>query len=142
MKKLTSNDLKQLVLNFFEAKILGDVELNRTFYIKILPLLIWCLMKAVFYHARRTFTKTHEKAFLIKNREYSFKTILADQYSQTTMLDFTESYPDPGGKVYRNPQVAVCQIVNGKTYRTRHYYDPKVPYQYLSKEIVDSVFIE
>jgi ketosteroid isomerase-like protein len=80
-------------------------------------------------------------AFKIEGREFEFKTVLADEPTQTVVVEFVESYPDPETKqVYRTPQVSICKIRDGKIYRTRHYMDPRLSYKYLSKEVIDSVF--
>jgi len=80
-------------------------------------------------------------AFKIKNRDYQFKTIVADVKTQTVVVEFVESYPDPSsGKVFRTPQVAICSFKDGRLYRTRHYMDPRLPYKYLNSSIINKAF--
>ncbi len=82
-----------------------------------------------------------KRAFTIKGREYDFKTIMANEASQTVIAEFVESYPDPKtGQVYRTPQVAICEIKDGKIYRTRHYNDPRLSYKQLSTQEIHKAF--
>ena len=81
------------------------------------------------------------EAFKIKARHFVFHTVLADATTQTVIVEFTESYPDPKTKkIFRTPQVAICQFKNGKLYRTRHYMDPRLSFEYLEMfEIEDAL---
>lgn len=82
-----------------------------------------------------------QEAFKIKARHFVFHTVLADTTTQTVIVEFTESYPDPKTKkIFRTPQVAICQFKNGKLYRTRHYMDPRLSFEYLEMfEIEDAL---
>jgi len=78
-------------------------------------------------------------AFQISDREYQFVHASADEATQTVMVEFVESYGDVAtGKRYRTPQVAVCEIKDGKIWRTRHYCDDRVSYEFLSQEVIDA----
>lgn len=80
-------------------------------------------------------------AFQIKGREYSFKSIVADEKTQTVIVEFIETYPDPKtGQIYRTPQISVCKVENGKIYRTRHYMDPRLSFEDISEHELDAVF--
>lgn len=77
------------------------------------------------------------EAFAIKGREYIFQTVMANEETQTVIVEFIESYPDPHtDKVYRTPQVSICMFKAGKLYRTRHYMDPRLSYEYLSEDVL------
>lgn len=81
-------------------------------------------------------------AFKTEGREYEFKSIVADEETQTVIVEFIESYPDPKtGQVYRTPQISVCNIKNGKIFRTRHYMDPRLSFANISKKEIDSAFL-
>jgi ketosteroid isomerase-like protein len=41
------------------------------------------------------------------------------------------------GQLYRTPQVAVCEVVDGKIRRTCHYNDPRVSYVEVTQEDID-----
>lgn len=77
-------------------------------------------------------------AFETTGREYEFKNVIADEESQTVVVEFIESYPDEKtGKIFRTPQIAVCEIKDDKLFRTRHYMDPRLSYKYLDKSDID-----
>jgi len=79
-----------------------------------------------------------DTAFKIEGREFTFKTVVADESTQTVVVEFIESYPDPEtSQLYRTPQVAICQIKDGKIYRTRHYMDPRLSYENLSQSQIE-----
>lgn len=83
-----------------------------------------------------------KKAFQIRDREFIFKTIVADVSSQTVVVEFIESYPDKKtNKTFRTPQVAICKFKNSKLYRTRHYMDPRLSYEYLDIEEIESAML-
>lgn len=80
-------------------------------------------------------------AFQVKGREFIFKTVIADEESQTVVVEFVESYPDQKTqKTFRTPQVAICKFKGGKLYRTRHYMDPRLSYEYLTLEEIETAF--
>lgn len=80
-------------------------------------------------------------AFTTKDRDYVFKSVVADEQTQTVIVEFIESYPDPAtGQVYRTPQISVCQVKDGKIHRTRHYMDPRLSFEHLSESQIDSAF--
>jgi ketosteroid isomerase-like protein len=82
--------------------------------------------------------KYMEMAFETTGREYEFKNVIADEQSQTVVVEFVESYPDEKtGKTFRTPQVSICEVKDGKLYRTRHYLDPRLSYKYLDKSDID-----
>lgn len=73
-----------------------------------------------------------KEAFQISGRNFVFKTLVADVESQTVVVEFIESYPDQKTKkIFRTPQVAICQFKDDKLYRTRHYMDPRLSFEYL-----------
>jgi len=77
-------------------------------------------------------------AFETTGREYEFKNVIADEKSQTVVVEFVESYPDEKtGKIFRTPQISVCEIKDDKLFRTRHYMDPRLSYKYLDKSDID-----
>ncbi len=80
-------------------------------------------------------------AFKTKGRQYIYKSVVADEESQTVIVEFIESYPDPKtGQVYRTPQISVCQIKNGRIFGTRHYMDPRLSFENLSDSQIESAF--
>lgn len=80
-------------------------------------------------------------AFPIKNREFIFISICADENTQKVIVEFIESYPDPANnKEFRTPQVAVCEIKDGLIHRTRHYMDPRISYLHLSEQDINKAY--
>ena len=79
-----------------------------------------------------------DMAFETTGREYEFINVIADEESQTVVAEFIESYPDEKtGKIFRTPQISVCEIKDGKLFRTRNYLDPRLSYKYLDKSDID-----
>ncbi len=141
---LNNDELIKLVLTSFELERTNAVEkaealLHKDF--KVTEMSEWydgTIFKSLGGDEVRSLMK---KAFVIQGREYDFKNVVANEKDQTVLVEFVESYPDPkSGKAYRTPQVAVCEIKDGKIFRTRHYNDPRLSYKYLSKEKVDEAF--
>jgi hypothetical protein len=85
--------------------------------------------------------QTIGKAFQIGGREFIFKTIVASESTQTVIVEFIESYPEPSThRVYRTPQVAICEFKADKLYRTRHYMDPRLSFEYLAQAVIEKAF--
>lgn len=79
-----------------------------------------------------------DEAYQYAKREYQFVHVVVDEPKQTVIVEFVETYPDPQtGQIYRTPQVAVCEIKDGKIYRTRHYNDPRVSFANITQTEID-----
>lgn len=79
-----------------------------------------------------------QEVFRITDREYQFVHAMADEKQQTVIVEFVESYGDPKtGKRYRTPIVAICEVKDGKIWRTRHYTDDRLSDQFLTQEQID-----
>jgi hypothetical protein len=78
--------------------------------------------------------------YAIKGREYKIKHIIGQ--GDVVMAELVESYPDPKkiGVVYRTPMVIVWEFKNGKIKTGRHYCDPQLSYENLSKEDVKKIY--
>ena len=141
---LNSNELVKLVLTSFELERNGDVEKAKSLLhqdFKVTEMSEWydgTIFKSL---TGREVKELMKKAFAFKGREFDFKNVVSNEKDQTVLVEFVESYPDPkSGKVYRTPQVAVCEVKDGKIFRTRHYNDPRLSYKYLSEEDVNIAF--
>lgn len=78
------------------------------------------------------------QVYQIQERKYQFVNAMADEAKQTVMIEFVETYPDPKtGQLYRTPQVAVCELKDGRIRRTRHYNDPRVSFVDVTQEDID-----
>jgi ketosteroid isomerase-like protein len=139
-KKLSQSALITLVLASFEAERLHNIEVNQAL---LHP--DFAVTDMVISHDDKIFPRLAgselknmiHKAFLIEGRQFTFPTVVADEATQTVIIEFIEEYPDSKtGQVYRTPQVAICQIKDGKIFRTRHYMDPRLSYKELSMEII------
>ena len=81
-----------------------------------------------------------QSAFQIAAREYQYINVVADAQTQVVMMEFVEVSPDPrNGKRFRTPIVAICEIKDRKIYRTRHYTDDRLSYEYLEQPDIDGV---
>jgi ketosteroid isomerase-like protein len=79
--------------------------------------------------AKQAVTEVYET----KGRKYEFINVIADESKQLVMVEFIESYPDPKTEqIYKTPQIAVCQVRDGKIHRTRHYLDPRTSFTEIS----------
>jgi ketosteroid isomerase-like protein len=73
--------------------------------------------------------KKMSEVYKITERNYRFINECADVEKQTVMIEFIEWYPNPSsGQMYCTPQVAICEIRDGKIRRTRHYMDPRTTF--------------
>ena len=79
-------------------------------------------------------------AFTAKGRKYIFKSVIADEQTQTVIVELIESYPSPSTReVYRTSQISVREVKDGKIYRTRHYMGSRLSFEPLSSEEVEVV---
>lgn len=77
------------------------------------------------------------EVYHIKNREYDIRNIA--ESDNLVMIEMIESYPDPDtGQMYRTPQVLVLEMENGKIKKGRHYCDPQLSYEELSKDVIET----
>jgi len=80
-----------------------------------------------------------EDVYPIKGREYDIRNIAEGK--NVVMIELIESYPDPETKkVYRTPVVLVLEMKNGKINTGRHYCDPRLSFEHLSKSKVEKAF--
>jgi ketosteroid isomerase-like protein len=71
--------------------------------------------------------KEMRKVYIIKNRKYNIKHIIAQ--GNVVMAEMIESYPNPKTKkIHRTPMVVVWEFKNGKIFKGRHYCDPQISY--------------
>lgn len=75
-----------------------------------------------------------KEVYVIKDRKYDIKHILADEH--TVIAELVESYSDEG-KTYRTPMVIVWELEEGKIKKGRHYCDPQLSYLDLSQENIE-----
>ena len=137
LSMLNSKQLKELVLKSFEMEKNKDPEANKELLHPDFAVteITEDYDGTVFRRLEGPkLMKYMEMAFETTGREYEFKNVIADEQSQTVVVEFVESYPDEKtGKTFRTPQVSICEIKDGKLYRTRHYLDPRLSYKYLEE---------
>lgn len=140
-KVLSKEELIDLVLASFQAEREHKIAKNHTYLhdeFTVTDMVISGSGKIFPRLEGYALEKVINEAFVIKGREFIFPTIVADEETQTVIVEFIESYPDPKTKkIYRTPQVAICKIKDGKIYRTRHYMDPRLSYEYLDQSVID-----
>lgn len=138
---LSKNELIKLVIASFRAEKEHKIAKNRTYLhdeFAVTDMVISSSGKIFPRLQGQRLETLINKAFLIQGREFLFPTIIADEQTQTVIVEFIESYPDlKTKKVYRTPQVAICKIRDGKIYRTRHYMDPRLSYEHLEQSVID-----
>ncbi|MBI4121830.1 MAG: nuclear transport factor 2 family protein [Parcubacteria group bacterium] len=80
------------------------------------------------------------KVYAIKGREYAIKNIIAQ--GNVVMAELVESYPAPDkpNVHYRTPMVIVWEFEDGKIKTGRHYCDPQLSFENLSKEQIESIY--
>lgn len=138
---LSEQELIDLVLGSFEAEKSNNVEENQKLIHDNFSVTDMVLDKDGNPFPRLSGQKLQEligEAFKIKGRQFIFNNVAADEKKQVVFVEFIESYLNPKtGKTYRTPQVAVCEIKDGKIFRTRHYMDPRLPHEYLDQNVID-----
>ncbi len=142
---LDENELRDLVLASFKAEKDNDIKKNKSL---LHP--DFRMIDMVHIDKNRPFRTLEGNAleeqvkiaFPIMGREFVYKSLLVDVDNQKVIVEFIESYPDPATKkVYRTPQIAVCEIKDKLLHRTRHYMDPRLSYDNLSDEEIQSCFV-
>ncbi len=82
-----------------------------------------------------------KEVYQIKDREYQFKNILADEEKGVVIVEWVESYNDTSnGQKFRTPIVGIFEIKNDKIHRARHYTDPRLSWKYLSQKVINQAF--
>ena len=141
---LTNDELKQLVLDSFIAEKNNDINEGRECITEDFTVTEMTLGKDGNHFPSLTgeeLDNLMNLAFKIEGREYEFKSIVADEKTQTVIVEFIESYPEPKtGQIYRTPQISVCKIKSGKIFRTRHYMDPRLSFENIDEETMNEVF--
>ncbi len=83
--------------------------------------------------------KDIEEVYPITGRTYEIMNIA--ESDTVVMVEMIESYPDPETKkVYRTPLVIVLEMKRGKIRTGRHYCDPRLSYEYLTKAAVKKAY--
>lgn len=86
----------------------------------------------------REIKKTMNEVYKIAGRKYNIKNIISEK--NIVMVEMIESYPAKDKKLYVTPLVLVLEFEDGKIIRGRHYCDPRVSKEFLSKESVLKLF--
>lgn len=75
------------------------------------------------------------EAYEIQKREYEI--VNTAQNGNVVFIEMVESYPDPKtGEGFRTPITLVLEFTDGKVVRGRHYTDPNLSHEHLSKEVI------
>jgi len=139
--KLNQKELIDLVLSSFEAEQNSDLKRGLAL---LHPEYAVTEMNVDFggntFH-RTEGTKIKElakKVFDVSGKRFQFVNVIADESKQTVMVEFIESNQDSNNKKYhRVPFVSVCEIKDGKIYRTRLYNDPGLYKESISQDMLD-----
>jgi ketosteroid isomerase-like protein len=139
---MNADELIRLVLSSFDAERQNDIAKGLelvTDDFKVTEMSMGnngdVLFPSMSAETARTFIG---QVYQIKERKYQFINAIADEAKQTVIIEFTETYPDPEtGQVYLTPQVAVCEVSEGKIRRTRHYNDPRVSFVKVTQTDID-----
>lgn len=142
---LNSDELKELVMASFMAEKNCDIQVGLDLIHDDFTVTEMTLGNEGEHLPALTGDKLRELmklAFTTKGREYIFKSVIADESTQTVIVEFIESYQNTKtGQVYRTPQISVCEIKGGKIHRTRHYMDPRLSFENLSDEQIETAFL-
>ena len=140
-KKLNVEDLKKLILDSFDAERENSVARGEQL---IHPdFAVTGMYEApdgeiLRRMAGKPMREYMHEVYAQKGREFRVVNIVADEKKQTVLAEFIESYPDPKtGQLYRAPLMAVCEVKDGRIYRTRHYLDPRLSYKNLSEDQIN-----
>lgn len=141
--KPTKDELIKMTLSSFDAERAGDIDRNLEIIDKdfvMTDIVVGPNDTPFIVHAGKDMESLMQLAFQTKGRQYFFNTVIADENTQTVIVEFIESYPNPSNRqVYVTPQVAICVYKEGKLYRTRHYMDPRLSNMRLDIEEVKRI---
>lgn len=140
MKKLSKNI--QTVIDILRDEVRGDV-VSALQKMTDDYTMTWVDMG---YDGRQLFRRTGdnihtemEEVYAIKGREYDIKNIV--EGDRVVMVELIESYSNPvTHKTDRTPLVLVLEMKDGKIRTGRHYLDPRISQQYLTKEEIEKAY--
>ncbi len=79
------------------------------------------------------------EAYPITGRSYEIKHMAEAEH--VVMVELIERYPDPKtGFLYQTPLVLVLEMEGGKIKTGRHYCDPQISHETLTKEQLDRAY--
>lgn len=141
---MTAEQLKQLVLDSFAAERSSDTQKGLSLIhpeFKITEMNADEDGKPFVTATGQDLRNQLATAFGITTRNYQFVHVLADEATQTVIIEFVESYLDEAtGTYFRTPTVSVCEIKDGLVYRTRHYGDKRLSLLHLDQTTIDEAF--
>ena len=137
----TAAELIEIVLASFEAEKAGDIQAGKNLIDddfkkvsmvvsgdKIFPTLSGDEVDAAL-----------QRAYQVKGREFHVWNTAANVKTQTVFIELAEVEPgkDEHDRIW--PYVLVCQIKDGKIWRSRHYGDPATLKRNLSVEQIEKI---
>jgi len=141
MKPFSKN--VQLVLDILQDEVNGDIRSAREKMTDDYSM-TWVDLgsadkKQLFPRTQINFEEDMDTAYPIKGRQYDIRNIA--ESDNLVVVELIESYPDQEtGKEYRTPLVLVLEFRDGKIRTGRHYLDPRLSYEYLSKDEVEGAY--
>lgn len=142
MKSFSKNI--QTVLDILQDEVNGDVKsalakMTDDYSMTWVDLGTSETKKELFRHTENSPEEELEEVYPIKGRQYNIKNITESE--DVVMIELIESYPDTEtGKEYRTPMVLVLEFKEGKIRTGRHYCDPRLSYEHLSREDAEKAY--
>ena len=140
MTNKQSQKNKRVILKTLTCEINGDIKTVLKYLHKDYSM-TWVYKRkdGVLFPSESISDLNLNEVYRIKGRAYKIKHIIAEK--NVVMAELIESYPDPKKKItYRTPMVIVWEFKNGKIKNGRHYCDPQLSYENLTREKVNKIY--
>ncbi len=135
------NNNIEIVLELLKNEVDGDVSSALSKMTKDYSMTwMYKSKQEMFPTSKKEFeSEMKEEVYPIKGRKYEIKHVAEGE--NVIMVELIESYPDPETKkMYQTPLVLVLEMHDGKVQTGRHYCDPQISYENLSKEALERAY--
>lgn len=139
--KLNQKELIDLVLSSFEAEQSSDLKkglalLHPEYAVTEMNI---NYEGSIFHRVEGTkINEFAKKVFDVPDKRFQFVNVIADENKQTVIVEFIETYHGPNNKKHSKvPYISVCEVKDGKIYRTRLYADPRLNQEFISQDMLD-----
>src|SRR3989344_6234127 len=137
MKNKGKSKNVQTVLDILKNEVDGDIRLALEKMTSDYSM-TWMYQRGdeLFPSTSKDVASEMKETYPIKGRKYDIRNIA--EGDEVVIVELVESYPDPvTGKEYRTPLVLVLEMKDGKIKKGRHYCDPRLSFDDLTKEQID-----
>jgi len=136
-----AEELIRIVTTSFEAEKTGDIKAGKSLIRGDFKKISMVVSGDKIFPALsgETIDAELEHAYKVKGRQFYIWNIAVNVRTQTVFVELAEIEPRENNVVW--PYVLVCQIKDGKIWRSRHYGDPEILKKNISIDQVRKVIV-